>query len=58
MDFSVDNLIAFGFGVLTVENYDQAYERADPSNSKDAGGKAALSCLEMIKLKQYFSLPA
>ena len=58
MDFSVNNIIAFGFGVLTVDNYDQAYKRANSSNKKNIGGNAAISCLEMIKLRQYFNLPA
>jgi len=58
MDFSVGNSSAFGFGVLTVDNYDQAYKRADSSNTKNVGGKAAVSCLEMMKLRQYFNLPA
>ena len=45
------------FGVLTVKNYEQAMARANSKGDKDAGGKAALSCLRMIEIsRQYSSL--
>ncbi len=44
---------AIGFGVLTVENVDQAFARARV-DEKDKGGEAARACLAMIALKQKF----
>jgi len=41
---------AIGFGVLTVENADQAFARA-MVDQKDKGGEAARACLAMIALK-------
>ncbi|MEM1082401.1 MAG: 6,7-dimethyl-8-ribityllumazine synthase [Pseudomonadota bacterium] len=43
--------IPVAFGVLTPENADQAFERADPAR-KDKGREAALATLEMIGLKR------
>lgn len=47
--------LAIGFGILTVENRDQAWERAavDKGNK---GGSAARAALDMIALKQHFGL--
>lgn len=42
---------AIGFGVLTVENVDQAFARAR-LDEKDKGGEAARACLAMIALRQ------
>ncbi|MDE2228228.1 MAG: 6,7-dimethyl-8-ribityllumazine synthase [Alphaproteobacteria bacterium] len=42
---------AIGFGVLTVENVDQAFARARV-DEKDKGGEAARACLAMIALRQ------
>ena len=47
--------LAIGYGILTTENYDQAWERA----SRAAGNKgdaAANACLDMIELKKHFGL--
>ncbi len=44
---------ALGFGVLTVENMDQAKARADV-NQKDKGGEAARACLRMMELQGAF----
>jgi 6,7-dimethyl-8-ribityllumazine synthase len=44
---------AVGFGVLTVENVDQAFKRAR-IDEKDKGGEAARACLAMIALKHKF----
>jgi 6,7-dimethyl-8-ribityllumazine synthase len=43
--------LALGFGVLTVENDDQAWERARV-NRKNKGGEAAEACLAMHELKR------
>lgn len=40
-----------GFGVLTVENVDQAFARARV-DEKDKGGEAVRACLAMITLRQ------
>lgn len=50
MNLSVDEGLAIGNGILTVENTDQAWDRAD-INRKDKGGFAARACLTMIALK-------
>lgn len=46
---------AIGNGILTVENDEQAWARADPAR-KDKGGDAARACLAMINLKRQFGL--
>lgn len=50
-DLAVTHNLALGQGILTCENYDQAFERADPNNM-NYGGKAAKAALTMIQLKQ------
>lgn len=47
MDLSVDLRLAIGYGVLTVENEDQAWARAKREKG-DKGGFAAKVCLGMI----------
>ena len=42
---------AIGFGVLTVENVDQAFKRAR-IDEKNKGGEAVRACLAMIALRQ------
>lgn len=42
---------AIGFGVLTVENVDQAFARAR-IDKKNKGGEAVRACLAMIALRQ------
>lgn len=46
--------LAIGYGIITVENENQALTRADVKK-KDKGGFAANACLEMIKIKNMFS---
>ncbi|MER0238153.1 6,7-dimethyl-8-ribityllumazine synthase [Fulvimarina sp. MAC8] len=50
MKLSIEETIAIGNGILTVENEAQAMERADPAR-KDKGGGAARTVLEMITLR-------
>lgn len=50
MDLSVASRVAVGNGILTVENGDQAWERADRAR-KDKGGEAAKAALAMIALR-------
>jgi 6,7-dimethyl-8-ribityllumazine synthase len=47
--------LALGFGVLTVENDEQAWERARV-NRKNKGGEAAQACLAMYELKRRLGL--
>lgn len=46
---------AIGFGVLTVENVDQAFARAR-IDEKNKGGEAVRACLAMIALRQSFKV--
>ncbi len=43
--------IALGFGLLTCDTEEQAWERAEPKR-QDKGGDAARACLAMIALKR------
>ena len=54
-DLAVKYCLALGFGLLTVENREQAEERAGV-NRRDKGGEAARVCLGMIDLKRNFGL--
>lgn len=54
-DLAVKYCLALGFGLLTVENREQADERAGVDR-RDKGGEAARVCLSMIELKRTFGL--
>ena len=56
-DLSCQHRIALGFGILTVENGDQAWVRARVGE-KNKGGDAARACLAMIELRRRFGLRA
>ena len=45
--------LALGYGILTVENADQAWARAR-ADGKDRGGHAARACLAMLALRRRF----
>ena len=45
---------AIGNGILTVENSEQAWDRAD-MNKKNKGGEAALAAIRMAELKSSFN---
>ncbi|MEQ9042617.1 MAG: 6,7-dimethyl-8-ribityllumazine synthase [Alphaproteobacteria bacterium] len=47
--------LALGYGILTVENRDQAWERAS-TGKKNKGADAARACLRMIGIKRHFHL--
>jgi 6,7-dimethyl-8-ribityllumazine synthase len=51
MDLALAENLAIGNGIITVEDKDQAWARAD-QNRKDKGGDAARAALAMAKLKQ------
>ena len=52
---AIDLTLALGYGILTVETYEQAMARAR-IDQKDKGGEAAEACLQMIELKRRFHL--
>lgn len=54
-DLAVRDGLAIGYGILTVENGDQAWARASIAK-KNKGRDAAEACLAMIALKQRFGL--
>ena len=49
-DIAVTHQVPLGYGILTVENGEQAWERARMSR-KNKGGDVARACLAMIDLK-------
>ena len=51
MDLALADNLAIGNGIITVEDEDQAWARADHSR-KDKGGDAARAALAMAKLKK------
>lgn len=55
MDMTVNQQIALGNGIQTVENRDQAWVRANVDD-KNKGGAAATAALDMIALKQKFGV--
>ena len=52
---AVEDALAIGYGILTVENREQALARAS-RDQHDRGGHAARACLGMIELKRHFRL--
>lgn len=54
-DLACTYTLALGYGILTVENVDQAIERARV-DGRDKGGEAAQACLDMIEVKRRFHL--
>jgi len=57
MDLSLQKGAAIGYGILTVENEEQAWARAKISEG-NKGRDAALACLRMIELKRQFDVTA
>ena len=51
MDVSIKHDLAVGNGILTVENVEQALDRADKTRQNKGGG-AAIAALSMLSLKQ------
>lgn len=47
--------LAIGYGILTVENQDQAWARARPvaEGGKDKGGEAARACLAILDARRH-----
>jgi len=53
MDLSLQHGCAIGYGILTVENEEQAWERAGVSQG-NKGRDATLACLRMIQMKRQY----
>lgn len=53
MDLSVRAGLAIGYGILTVENLEQAWARAALDRG-DKGGESAYACLSMIALARHY----
>ena len=48
-DLAIRYMAPVGFGVLTVDTYDQALVRADPDR-RNKGREAAIACIKMVEL--------
>lgn len=57
MDIATRHGAAIGYGILTCENREQAWARAD-GTQKNKGRDAALACLAMIGIAGRFRTPA
>ena len=57
MDLTLEHNAAIGYGILTVENEEQAWVRADMTQG-NKGADAVIACLRMIELKQHFGVGA
>jgi 6,7-dimethyl-8-ribityllumazine synthase len=55
VDLSVNQSLALGNGILTVESAEQAWDRARVDR-KNKGGGAAEACLALLELKRQFRL--
>ena len=55
MGMSVKYSVALGFGILTCDTYEQAWERADVEQ-KNKGADAARACLKMMEHKRSLRL--
>jgi len=55
MDLTIQQRLAIGNGILTVENEDQAWERAR-ADRQDKGGGAAKAALAIARLRRQMSL--
>jgi 6,7-dimethyl-8-ribityllumazine synthase len=55
-DLATKQHLAIGYGILTVENDEQAWARADVTR-KNKGADAANACLRMIDIRRQFRLP-
>ncbi|HJN25003.1 MAG TPA: 6,7-dimethyl-8-ribityllumazine synthase [Rhodospirillales bacterium] len=55
MDMAMNYSVAMGYGILTVENREQAWARADMTK-KNKGGDVAKACLRMMEVKKHLRL--
>lgn len=57
MELSIQGACAIGYGILTVENQEQARVRADVAQG-NKGENATIACLRMIELKRLYEVDA
>ncbi len=57
MDLATGHGAAIGFGILTTENWEQAWKRAAVADG-NKGRDAAIACLSIIGLRRAFALSA
>ncbi|WP_249689447.1 6,7-dimethyl-8-ribityllumazine synthase [Stappia sp. WLB 29] len=55
MELTIDAALPLGNGILTVENGEQAWARADPAK-KNKGAAAAQAALDMIAVRDRFGI--
>ncbi len=55
MDIPMNYSVALGYGILTCENREQAWQRADVGKG-NKGGTVAMACLRMMEVKKHFRL--
>ncbi len=51
MELALTHQVPIGNGILTVENFEQAWDRADPAR-RNKGGEAAKAVIELLALKR------
>ncbi len=51
MDLAIGKCLAIGYGILTVETHDQAWQRAAVDRG-NKGASAAAACMSMVKLRR------
>jgi len=51
MELALTHQVPIGNGILTVENFEQAWDRADPAR-RNKGGEAARAVIELIGIKR------
>ncbi len=54
-DLACEHTLALGYGILTCETREQAWERASVAG-RNKGGEVARACLQMVELKRQFHL--
>ncbi len=54
-DLACEYTLALGYGILTCDTREQAWERASVEG-RNKGGEVARACLQMIELKRQFHL--
>ena len=54
-DLACQYALALGYGILTCENKEQAWERAR-TDGRNKGGETARACLSMLEIKRQFHL--
>src|SRR5262245_471899 len=56
MDLTINQRLAIGNGILTVETEEQAWARTNAAKVEDKGGNAARAALAMVNLRRRFNL--